>query len=179
LLTALVLGGAAGVWEEARAAHALFTPGLTVAVNDAIAQYDGHLDIAVTLHPDKMAGWRYQREANGFKPAQKCIGHKQADGIDETTGFLFPGQKLSGSSGLFAVKVALDAGCERVVLAGVPMTDSGAHFFDSKPWTECRSFHEGWQQAMPHIQHVVRSMSGWTREILGAPTPGWLAGSSA
>jgi hypothetical protein len=28
---------------------------------------------------------------------------------------------------------------------------------------------------MPHIKDRVRSLSGWTRDLLGPPTPDWLA----
>jgi hypothetical protein len=29
---------------------------------------------------------------------------------------------------------------------------------------------------MPHIKDKVRSMSGWTKELLGEPPPEWLNG---
>lgn len=80
-----------------------------------------------------------------------------------------PHQFVSGSSGLFAVKVALiDLGYEDVVLCGVPMTAT-PHFDDNVPWPEVDLFKLGWEQALPQIDGRVRSMSGWTRELLGAP----------
>jgi len=81
----------------------------------------------------------------------------------------------SGSSGLYAVKLALEAGADKVVLAGVPMSAEAAHFFSPEPWQEVGGFIDAWSIVHPRLQHTVRSMSGWTRERLGAPTPDWLA----
>jgi hypothetical protein len=83
----------------------------------------------------------------------------------------------SGSSGLFAVKVALEAGAERVVLAGVPLVASARHVERPVgPWHERDSFVDAWHIAEPHIAGRVKSMSGWTREFLGSVTEDWLAG---
>jgi hypothetical protein len=82
----------------------------------------------------------------------------------------------SGSSGLFAVKVAMEAGYDRIILAGVPMQVEGAHFFNASPWGEVGSFTEAWKIALPRIAPHVRSMSGWTKDLLGYPSFEWLAG---
>jgi hypothetical protein len=83
----------------------------------------------------------------------------------------------SGSSGLYAVKCLMDRGFERIVLAGVPMQASGAHFFDAKNWDDVDAFTAAWREQLPRLQGKVKSMSGWTREILGAPTAEWLGAS--
>ena len=62
------------------------------------------------------------------------------------------------------------------LLAGVPMDPKQAHFFDAKQWHEFMSFLPGWENAMPHIRHRVRSVSGWTKKMLGEPTSAWLNG---
>jgi hypothetical protein len=176
MLTALVLGGASGVWTDAETAIDLFTPDLVIAVNDIGTRWAGRLTHWVTLHPEHMSRWRAQRDARGYKPAQTHIGHELKDGIDRASDYRWPGMNASGSSGLFAVKVALDEGCDRVVLAGVPMQRAQCHFFSEAQWTDRDSFTQAWELMLPHLKDKVRSCSGWTQELLGVPTPAWLRG---
>lgn len=175
--TALVIGGAACVWEDVEAALDMFAPDWIAAVNDIGTRWPGAVNWWCSLHPDKMSAWREERERRGFHPALCHVGHEQAEGIDKVIDYRWPGMTGSGSSGLFAVKVALDHGADRVVLAGVPMQPERAHFFNGSVWSDCGSFLDGWRAALPFIKDKVRSMSGWTQEILGRPTPEWLAES--
>ncbi len=172
---ALVLGGANVVWEDAAAALDMAEPDYVFACNDIGTRWAGPLEGWATLHPEKMPGWRAERARRGFLPAREHIGHEMAQGIDRAIDYRFPGMTGSGSSGLFAVKAAMEK-ADRVILAGVPIDPTGAHFFDAKEWADWQSFIPGWQNAMPHIKDKVRSMSGWTRKLLGAPSPQWLAG---
>lgn len=173
---ALVLGGGRDVWAEAGAALEMAQPDLTVAVNDIGVRWPGRLDLWATLHPEKLAAWRSARALRGLDPAREHIAHELQAGVDREQTYLWPGMNASGSSGLYAVKLALEAGAQRVVLAGVPMTAEGAHFFDAAPWGERGAFTEAWDIALPRLRETARSMSGWTKELLGAPTPEWLAG---
>lgn len=176
MTSALILGGAVGVWDDAGTALDLFKPDLIIAVNDIGTRWAGRLTHYATLHPEHMQRWRKERMGRGFSQAGEHIGHNMADGIDRAADYRFPGMNASGSSGLFAVKIAIDEGCERVVLAGVPMQAKQAHFFNTAHWTDRDSFASAWEIALPHIKDKVRSMSGWTKELLGAPTPAWLRG---
>lgn len=177
MLTALVLGGADCVWEDMEAAYDAFRPDWIVAVNDVGTRLPGAINYWVTLHQDKMGAWRAERERRGFSPALRHVSHEMRPGIDETLDYRWPGMTGSGSSGLFGVKVAMDHGAGRVVLAGVPMQPERAHFFNGSAWRDCGSFLDGWHNALPFIKDRVRSMSGWTKELLGAPTPAWLTES--
>jgi len=76
---------------------------------------------------------------------------------------------LSGSSGLFGVKVALaDFGFDQAVLCGIPM-DTRPHFTDGDQWHQALRFRPRWQALSPALRDRIRSMSGWTREWFGAP----------
>lgn len=172
---ALVIGGANCVWDDIAAALDFAEPDCVFACNDIGTRWPHQLDGWVTLHPEHMPGWREQRARNGFAPALEHIGHEMAPGIDRAIDYRFPGMTGSGSSGLFAVKAAMER-AEKVILAGVPMDPKQAHFFDAKQWHEFMSFLPGWENAMPHIRHRVRSVSGWTRKMLGEPTSAWLNG---
>ncbi|MGB3833799.1 MAG: hypothetical protein WA975_18260 [Mesorhizobium sp.] len=188
---ALVLGSADGVWQEIAAAQALTRFDAVVAVNDMVMFWPGPLDCAVTLHPEKMRDWLDGRAARRGAPPKRLACHAEWKawfkelGIPETlplpfdvvASFAFTGQSDSGSSGLFAVKVALqELGFAKAVLCGIPMSIEGAHFrTPDRPWPSAIRHRAGWEQALPHLQGRVRSMSGWTATLLGTPDAEWLA----
>ena len=202
--TALIIGGGANVWEDIEAALDLGEFQGVVACNDVGCVWPGRLDGWVSLHAAKLPGWMQARERNGLTPAARVAGHL-GDGkqypatnarprkVREYVDHRFPGQSRSGSSGLFAAKYALeDLGFDRGVLCGIPMEMSQAHFFNSHPWNGAKSHVAGWlkkpwsppqkgQKAeppipLPAIKGRLRSMSGWTRELLGSPTRKFIAG---
>jgi hypothetical protein len=163
---ALVLGGALTVWDDVEAALALTEADGIVACNDIAADWPGPLDAAATLHPEFWPRWAARRAAKGYPPVPRVFFN----------GWAFPGQDRSGSSGLFALKVALvDLGYDRAVLCGVPMDERARHIANFKPWRGAQTLRAGWVQALPAIADRARSMSGWTADLLGRPTPDWLA----
>lgn len=75
----------------------------------------------------------------------------------------------TGSSGLFACKVAMALGYKKIVLCGVPLDNSG-HFYD--PPSEETHYSDSvkyWEEFLPSMRGRVFSMSGFTRELLGEP----------
>lgn len=177
--TALCLGGAAGIQEDWSAALALGSFDYVVACNDAGAIWSGKLDAWVTLHPEYLPRWIEQRRANGYPDAARYLAHGDylPDWMDLVE-FRFPGQSNSGSSGLFAAKVALiDLGADRAVLAGIPLTRS-AHFYDTAPWEAAVGYRAVWEGLRPEYRARIRSMSGWTAHFFGRPTSQWLSGST-
>lgn len=177
--TALCLGGADGVEKEWKAALALGSLDYVVACNDVGAIWPGRLDVWVTLHPEKMAGWREQRRANGHPDAKRYLVHGDyVPDWAELVEFRFPGQGDSGSSGLFTAKAALiDLGADRAVLAGIPLVRS-SHFFDAAQWEAAGGYREVWERLRPEYRARIRSMSGWTAHFFGTPTTEWLATGS-
>lgn len=99
---------------------------------------------------------------------------------------IWPEADRGGDSGLFAVFVGLGLGYDEIVLCGMPQ-DGSRHFFNSpyeddevfyKNWcTHHRAAikndyphtHMSWRMAAPDMGGKVRSMSGFTRDLLGAP----------
>jgi hypothetical protein len=165
----LILGGGAGVWDD----YASVRPwgGEIMAVNDIGAFCHDRVTHWVTLHPEFMAGWlEYRRRhcyGEGSKPFVHTFrAHATADAV-------WPLEAAAGgTSGLFAAFVGLLLGYERIVLAGIPM-DGGPHFFDP-PWqvteTAARHIVLQWDQARDDFfEGRVKSLSGRTREWLGAP----------
>jgi len=184
---ALVLGGGQTLWSDLRAALDLGEYGGVVACNDAGVYWPGPLDGWCSLHADRLAMWMEARRRRGYPPPGSAFGHADARRaypklVDRLTGFVefrFPGQKSSGSSGHFALKVALvELGFDKAVLCGVPM-DGNPHFFDRHGWSASDSHWAGWGESLPLIRDRVRSMSGRTRELLGIPTPDWIGASAS
>lgn len=166
---AAVLGGASGNLDELAALRAMVNVDAVFAVNDAAAEYAGD-DLAafVTLHFEKLPTWLEKRRSLGLTAPREVIGHEQQPLVTRVVDYRWPGMNASGSSGLFAVKVALEQ-YDRVVLCGVPMDATRGHYFTDQPWHEVNGFFSGWEIALEFIKDRVRSMSGWTAEKLGRP----------
>jgi len=173
--TALVLGGASCLRADIEAYAGPFQG--VVACNEAGAEWDGALDAWVSLHPMNFIGKGWIEKRSG-PPARRLLAHEESKramwqdrypaGI-AFTDYRFPGQNRSGSSGLFAAKVALvDLGFDRAVLCGVPLTET-PHFFDREDWRGAEGFRSSWLALPEEYRDRMRSMSGWTRTLLGAP----------
>ena len=170
--TALVLGGASCLWDDVQG-YVGPVDGV-VACNDAGYAWPGALDAWVSLHGDHLRDrWVPERRRRGFPPARRTICQNQsapnnARGLEQTAHEFFPHQG-GGSSGLFAAKVALiDLGFDRVVLCGVPLTRT-PHFHNATPWPAVEGFKPAWLNLPEATRSRMRSMSGWTRHLLGAP----------
>jgi len=184
--TALVVGGAACVWDDLTIALREFRPALVFVVNDIGTVYSDRIDFWVSLHPEKMLNWQTLRRQNGLNDDYLTYAHEPCQPglvpggdprIDKWLDYRYPGMTGSGSSGLLAVKAAQAEGCDRIVLAGIPLETQEKHFFSADLWHERDQFVESWKIAYPCLKHSVRSLSGWTRSLLGSPTPTWFAGS--
>ena len=176
--SALILGGADCVWEDMEAAQALGTFDATIAINDVLAYYDGPIDYAVSLHPQKYVIWMKERDRKDFQKPDCFVafaGYPEAGcyPIDLVIDYKWPGMGTSGSSGLFAIKLAIDRGFTKIVLCGIPMTPA-PHFFDGKEWGQVEQFWPTWKLMINHFSDQTRSMSGRTMELLGTPTRQWM-----
>lgn len=181
MTTALVLGGADTLHEDI-ARYAGPVDGV-VACNEAGIEWAGELDAWATLHPRLLdaRGWRQARADRGYPAARALYCHASAqDPVASDfirTQLELPGQRHmhSGSSGLLAVKVALiDLGFDRAILFGIPMT-AAPHLNGRTNWTGPRNpvdgFRIAWLDLDREIASRIRSMSGWTRVLFGAPEP--------
>jgi len=174
---ALILGGADCLKADMAAALALFTPSVIIAVNNAGFDHPGPVDHWVTMHPDKMPSWIRKRRANGYPDAGTLWRPRHRTQAGELDWREFP--SWGGSSGLAACVVAVKALEIRAVLAGVPMQPERAHYDDPKRWNDCQHYLSNWKTWLPHMQGRIKSMSGWTRELLGAPDQVWLGAMNA
>lgn len=171
----LVLGSANTLRSDLRAALELSEFEGVVACKGAGLEWRGNLDAWVSLHPDRLPRDIAWRRELGYPDAARTYGHIAAPGASHHTEYKFPKQKTSGSSGLFGIKVALiDLGFDRVVLCGIPLMREEGRIDGKVRWSGAEAFKKGWHEALPHLENRVRSMSGWTKQLLGSPTPEWL-----
>lgn len=169
-LTALVLGGANCLADDKAAALALFDPDLIVACNHAGRDDPGRIDHWATMHPELFPMWLRARRAAGRPEAGKLWHARHRP----TTVGSEPIESWGGSSGLLCVSVAIHLGATHVVLAGVPMDKRNAHYDKPGLWTEARQYWPSWERHRAAMQGRVKSMSGWTHNLLGGPTEEWL-----
>lgn len=166
--TALVLGSASSLYVDAAEALKLFTPDCVAACNNTGKDWEGHVHHWFTLHITPTLDWvgileaRRRRKLAG-RNDPVTWAHKMGRGVDRTT------TDWGGSTGLFAVKGLMEMGFDQIVLAGVPMTIVGGHYFDKKVWAKAEFYHKGWLKHKDEIAPFCRSMSGWTRDLLGHP----------
>jgi hypothetical protein len=170
---ALILGGAVCVWDDLERFRVLWPHDcVTIATNETGWLYPGRLDYWISLHPENFARkkWLMKRPAKDYR----TVSHRSRkdmpiDLILEHWG--------AGSSGLYAVTLAEYLKAPAAVLCGVPLDDQGN--VDGRPhWAmkEVNTHRQGWEKQRDRIAPWVRSMSGWTRDLLGEPTAEWLAG---
>jgi hypothetical protein len=141
-------------------------------VNDHIKTFSGPC-IAVTLHPDKLHGqfaWLLERRKKGFPEPEQIWAHKKANSVTHDTNT----KEWGGSSGLFAVQVALREGYRKVIGCGIPMTVDGSHYIRGIKWQSAIAFRAGWVRNKSTIAPYFRSMGGWTAEQFGYPNEEWL-----
>lgn len=159
-MMAVVIGGAACVWDDLRALGPF--EGLVIVVNDMLHSYPHRVDHMATLHPDKLPYWQEKRPGPKDYETWSTKPHPRVD-------HRIPNW-AAGSSGMLAVVVALDhLKCDEVILCGVPLDPAQSHFFDKKAWTAAVHHRKAWTKNLDRMRGRVFSVSGWTRELLGPP----------
>lgn len=172
----LCYGGAEGTYEEGyRAELMLREAGAQVvylACNEAGIRLPT-LHHWGTLHPAKMPLWRDARRGLGLPETYVSWSIARAVGVDRTVRTW-----RGGSSGLHIVDVALNPlNLDAAICCGIPLDDR-KNQFRGLPWGGHAPFRAGWQKGdiLAVLRRRCRSMSGWTRELLGAPSAEWVAG---
>ena len=168
----MVVGGADRVWRDVDATKDLLAlSGMSArwfVTNDMIGRFPGPCT-AVTLHPQKLAGWIAERAKAGLPKPDQVWCHTKYAGVSNIT------DDWRGSVGLFGVAVARRLDFECIILCGVPMEAKSGHFVrGAAPWKACDQFMGGWKQRQTEIAPFVRSWSGWTGRAFGQPSLAFL-----
>lgn len=176
---AMCLGGSSEVWQDVLALERLYGrqwDGLVIAANDVGSHWPRVLHHWVSLHPAKFSAWEPLRQQYGFDG-----GYLKWGRVPQTIVDLSVQPWGGGSSGMLALQVALELGCTRVVLCGIPMTKT-PHFAEttervSTVWGAVEGHWGAWHKCRDRFGDHARSMSGRTLELLGGlPTREWLEG---
>jgi hypothetical protein len=164
------------IWDDLARVQDLDRIG-TIAINNMILHHKGRVHHGVSMHPEEPNLWRalrpyYQCEGSHVTTHSYMkhgkIGLTECDvvwGVIEGSG--------GGTSGILAVMVGLALGYDEIILAGVPLDNTG-HFYDA-PGKQDKTFGSDfikieWRNAADkYFRGRVKSLSGWTRELLGAP----------
>lgn len=117
-----------------------------------------------TYHPEDIPEARARRERFGGNTDYQVISMEKKEGVD----IVIPFKPPSGSSALLGTLAAFKLGYKRIILCGCPLDGKNIK------GGSYESFRIGWEAAEKEMNDRVRSMSGWTRDFLGAPTDEWL-----
>jgi hypothetical protein len=178
----IIAGDAACVWEDIERAGGMSRAGLGsvggpfdyLTVNKLVEVFPGNIEHAYSNQPHYLETWikarrvEYVREFDGPRNTHSC---------NKGAKWYWP---LGGhaTSGLGAALVGVGLGYEKIILCGIPLTD-GPHNGEP-PWRKTRFTNEAadsadgmnrhWRNARDYaFRGRVKSMSGRTREWLGAP----------
>lgn len=135
---------------------------------DAVKRIKGSVRYITTNHPEDIPAIVAEMHRIGCGDYQ-LICHLPGHQVDIVEPYR-PPLGRSGSSAMTGTLAALRMGYDRIVLCGCPLTGNAP---EGNPY---EAFRLGWEDRKEELLGKVRSVSGWTRELLGAPTEDWLNG---
>ena len=170
--------GAAPCWEDDLEAARKYVPDWpVVAVNTIGALYPDDIAVWVSVHGRDLLKWMPLRAERGYNTDYTAYGNF-SDSEDDGGAVRWNRPNKGGSSGLHAVELAMEIGYKKLILCGMPMDgDQRCQSFDgaaTQATCNYESYQSGWEKLYPRLKGKVRSMSGWTKALLGKPTKGWL-----
>lgn len=166
----LVCGSAECLFDDLARMKELLDVAYDVAcINHTALYYPYFFNYWIGWHPEIFAGLRKFVKGNPI-----TMSSQKEEGVDSV--WNFNGFYASDSS-LYAAKIMLELKYDRVILCGSPM-DNSRKFYEpygaEKPQHSADNIQEAWRQEVAGFKDRVKSMSGNTRHILGAPTKEWL-----
>jgi hypothetical protein len=149
-----------------------------MCVKDTIIHFPDPIHHAFSQHADQLVHFveiRKMRNPSTRRQTNEIMAHTSSDSkYPSIHAWNLPGH---GTSSLGAVYVGLALGYCRIVLAGCPLDDMG-HYYDPegvktffiKRIPDRNKGPRFWEHAAAHVfKGKVKSLSGRTRELLGAP----------
>lgn len=174
---ALIIGAAECVHDDLDSVRAMVDWKLSdrfriVGVNDGGVLWEGPLHDWVSIHGDEFPEREARREELGAPG-----GYRKWTVEDVHPDYRVDG----GTSALLAAGAMRSEGHDRIVLAGCPFGPMGyavKHMHhENGEWPFWRTYQEALPSLMRQhswIEECVRSMSGFTRDLLGEPYRKWL-----
>lgn len=173
---AFVLGGAACVWDDLESARTLCSPDIVCCVNEIGVDYSGKVDHWVSFHANLLMQLIPKRKKHGYTDAENVwMGSAR---YSKAPSYFKKHNAKGGSSGLLATRIILDrTDATHTILCGIPISANMPHYHDRDRkalWSDARHYWKHWRESLPILRKRVRSMSGWTAELLGLPDEEWL-----
>lgn len=175
----VIVGSGRCVWDDLAAVNGLQSD--IMCINDMIMHYPGEIDHIVSCDGYMLKKWWDARRPplkNQFKRYPQFHTVDNDQGLSGVRTWTFQG---GGTSGLFACYVGLYLGYDDIILCGVPIDNSG-HYFEpiqmktnfQREIADSRGRIRGdgrrfWINAKEKFNGKVKSMSGFTKELLGSP----------
>lgn len=167
----IVLIGSAPNWEHDFNNLCMMICDFDVMAIGMSCQYEGKVDWFATYHVKDLPVYREKREKGGFNTDYRIITHD--DHVKDREDFpqiIIPYKPPSGSSALLGTFAAIKLGYEKIILCGCPLEGVNAKK------SSYQQFRKGWIHHQKSVIGFTKSMSGWTRELLGSPDIEWLRG---
>ena len=179
----VIVGSGRCVWDDLQKLWPITDD--VMCVNDMIMFYPEDIDHIFSLHGNKLATWwaaRFIPYKQRFTKIPKFhTANNEQNVPSHYRRWDFAG---GGTSGLAACFAGIGLGYDSIVLCGVPIDNSG-HFWEA-PWEgtnfqrEIANAHgqirgDGrrfWVNAKEKFNGRVKSMSGYTKKLLGSPYAG-------
>lgn len=124
------------------------------------------VEYLATYHPEDIEAARAFRFKAMGNIDYKVICHKKEPGVD----IVVPYEPPSGSSSFLAALGGKLLGYQKIILCGCPLAVVPGQARNEN----YAVFREGWEVHSGKLEGKARSMSGWTRDHLGAPTNDWM-----
>ena len=160
-----------------------------MAIGRSIALHNGHpIDHWANVDADCSVNWAEnlpKTARNGEMPIRHTLGDCKGFDIDWDIDGEIPWDVSEimwhGSTALFCVLAAFPMGYKKIVLAGVPLDSKGHWYWDANtqptypdpPWSY-QTYQAWFELAETPEAKQIRSMSGYTKTLLGKPTKQWL-----
>lgn len=157
---AIVMGAAQCLFDDLSIAKHLRAD--RVVVNRVGCMYSGRIHHWVSVHPDYFWAWKKVRSDKGWNQDYTTWGHLPWVHVDKHS------NQYGGSSGMFGATVALECGYEEVILCGIPLEMSEGHLYDNRldQLGLFEQYKGAWVQHLDKLVPRVRSLSGWTRQLV-------------
>lgn len=180
----IIVGSARCVWDDLEKLHTFRKKEITddvMCINDMIMYYPGEITHCVSCDAPMLHKWWAARRPpykSSFSKVPRFHTVSNEQGVPGIELWPFQG---GGTSGLLACHVGLELGYDEIILCGVPIDNTG-HFWEAT-WGKTNFNREiadikgnirgdgrrFWTRAAETFDGRVKSMSGNTRKILGAP----------
>jgi len=164
----IVIIGSAPNWIQDLNNLCMIVDDFSVMAIGMSCKYEGNVDYFATYHTKDLPVYRKKREQADLNTDYKIITHddKVKDRID-TPQIIIPYKPPSGSSALLGTFAAIKLGYEKIILCGCPLEGVNAKK------SSYQQFRKGWIHHTKDVIKYTRSMSGWTKELLGSPDAEW------